>query len=145
MKKLITFIVICCLFNFTQAQEAAVEKACMNYIEGFYEGDSAKLKACLQPTLNKFGFWKDKDTGDYNQVDHMSFDQALAYAENVKAKQNFAKPDAPKKVEVLNIGNSIAAAKVTAWWGIDYILLSKRGDKWMIEQVLWEGPYEEKS
>jgi len=32
-----------------------------------------------------------------------------------------------------------ASAKVTAWWGIDYVLLSKQGDKWVIEQVLWEG------
>jgi hypothetical protein len=36
--------------------------------------------------------------------------------------------------------NTIASAKVTAWWGIDYVLLSKQGDKWIIEQVLWEGP-----
>ena len=56
--------------------------------------------------------------------------------------KNFAKKDAPKKIEVLDLGNSIASAKITAWWGIDYILLSKRGDKWMIEQVLWEGPLE---
>ncbi|WP_104736073.1 nuclear transport factor 2 family protein [Hanstruepera ponticola] len=129
----------------SQTNKELVEKACYNYIEGFYEGDTAKLKASLQPELNKFGFWKNKDTGEYKQVDHMSFDQALAFADNVKAKKKFPKPDAPKQVEVLNIGNTIAAAKVTAWWGIDYILLSKRGDKWMIEQVLWEGPYEEKS
>ncbi|NNK81307.1 MAG: hypothetical protein HKO93_07400, partial [Flavobacteriales bacterium] len=47
---------------------------------------------------------------------------------------------APMEVEVLDVMNHIAAAKVTAWWGYDYILLSKEGDKWMIEQVLWEGP-----
>ena len=46
----------------------------------------------------------------------------------------------PKKVEILDIGNSIASAKVSAWWGIDYILLAKQGDQWMIEQLLWEGP-----
>lgn len=142
MKKLFTVLTICFAFAMTQAQESAVEKACMNYIEGFYEGDSDKLKACLQPTLNKFGFWKDKDSGEYKQVDYMSFDQAIAYADNVKAKKKFAKPDAPKVVEVLNMSNSIAAAKVKAWWGIDYMLLSKRGDKWMIEQVIWEGPLE---
>jgi hypothetical protein len=64
----------------------------------------------------------------------------LDYAKNVLAKKNFAKSDSPKKVEVLDIGNTIASAKVTAWWGIDYVLLSKQGDKWVIEQVLWEGP-----
>ena len=72
----------------------------------------------------------------------MSFNQALAYAKGVLEKKNFPKSDAPKNVEILDVGNSIASAKVTAWWGIDYILLSKRGHKWMIEQVLWEGPLE---
>ena len=100
MKKLLTGIAIVCALSFTYAQESGVEKACMNYIEGFYEGDSAKLKACLQPSLNKFGFWKDKETNEYKQVDYMSYDQALTYAENVKAKMNFAKADAPKIVEV---------------------------------------------
>lgn len=147
MEKFITIalFITSMVIGHAQTEHEKVEKACYNYIEGFYEGDTAKLKASLQPELNKFGFWKDKETGNYKQVDHMSYDQALAYAENVKAKKNFAKPNSPKEVEVLNMGNSIAAAKVTAWWGIDYILLSKRDDKWMIEQVLWEGPYEEKS
>ena len=144
MKRSITILLCVLAFNLSQAQtsdKAGVEKACMNYIEGFYEGDTAKLEESLQPSLNKFGFWKNKD-GNYDQQDYMSFEKALAYATNVKEKKQFAKPDAPKVVEVLDVGNSIAAAKVTAWWGIDYILLSKRGDKWMIEQVIWEGPLE---
>ncbi len=70
----------------------------------------------------------------------MTWRQALDYAKSVMEKKNFAKEDAPKKVEVLDILNAIASAKVTAWWGTDYILLSKQDDKWMIEQVLWEGP-----
>ena len=41
----------------------------MNYIEGFYKGDESKLKESLQPTLNKFGFWKNKDSGEYEQKD----------------------------------------------------------------------------
>ena len=70
----------------------------------------------------------------------MTYRQALDYAKSVLLEKDFAKPDAPKKVEVLDIQNTIASAKVTAWWGVDYILLSRQGDKWMIEQVLWEGP-----
>jgi len=41
---------------------------------------------------------------------------------------------------VLDVMNAIASAKVTGWWGYDYILLSKQNDKWMIEEVLWKGP-----
>jgi len=145
MKKILILSLCFIAFQFTQAQisdKEGVEKACMNYIEGFYEGDTSKLEASLQPTLNKFGFWKNKDTNTYRQVAHMSYDQALAYAKNVLEKKEFPKPEAPKEVLVLDIGNNIASAKVTAWWGIDYILLSKRDTKWMIEQVLWEGPLE---
>ena len=137
------FISATTLFAQNTANKQLVEKACLNYIEGFYEGNTAKLKESLQPELNKFGFWKNKNTGEYEQQNHMSFDSALVYAARVLENKEFPKADAPKKVEVFDIGNSIAAAKVTAWWGIDYMLLTKRGDKWMIEQVLWEGPYEE--
>lgn len=120
------------------AEQPAVELACMNYIEGFYEGDTAKLVKCLSPTLHKYGYYKDK-TGKY-EGDAMTYAQALDFAKNVLAKKRFAKPDAPKTVVVLDVQEYIACAKVIAWWGLDYILLSKKDGQWMIEQVLWQGP-----
>ncbi len=125
----------------TAAEEAGVKAACMNYLEGFYEGDTTKLINCLQPTLHKFGFWKNDKTGKYNEKGHyMTFEEAKKYARNVIEKKEFPNADAPKHVEVLDVMEHIACAKVTAWWGHDYMLLTKNGDKWMIEQVLWEGP-----
>ena len=59
----------------------------------------------------------------------MTYRQALDYAKNELEKKNFAKPGAPKKVVVLDVMDSIASAKVTGWWGYDYILLSKQYDK----------------
>ncbi|MEH6536211.1 MAG: nuclear transport factor 2 family protein [Psychroserpens sp.] len=147
MKKLILTLAVVLISNLAIAQtsaKAGVTKACTNYIEGFYEGDTAKLKESLQPSLHKFGFWKDKEKNVYNQVGHMSFEQALAFAQDVKDNKKFPAKDAPKEITILDIGDTIAAARVTAWWGIDFILLSKRGDKWMIEQVLWEGPLKKK-
>jgi hypothetical protein len=141
MKKIIFLSVLCTASKFLVAQDKEnVERACLNYIEGFYEGDTTKLIAALKPTLYKIGFWKNKTTGAYDFDGQMTYRQALDYAKNVLAKKNFAKADAPKKVEVLDIMKTTAAAKVKAWWGIDYILLSKQNGKWMIEEVLWEGP-----
>ena len=141
MKKLIFLLLAFIAVNYLYAQEKEkVEKACMNYIEGFYEGDTVKLITSLKPSLHKIGYWKNKNTGVYDFDGQMTYREALEYAKNVLAKKNFAKSDSPKKVEVLDIGTTIASAKVTAWWGIDYVLLSKQGDKWVIEQVLWEGP-----
>lgn len=119
-----------------------VKSACLDYIEGFYEGDTLKIKRSLKPSLLKFGYWKNKDTGKYDSDGQMTFQQAFDYAKKVFEKKKFAKPTDTKIVQVLDIGNHIASAKVTAKWGIDYILLSKEGENWMIEQVLWEGPLE---
>ena len=141
MKKLIFLLLLFSVAKLSSAQEKEkVERACLNYIEGFYEGDTTKLVAALKPSMYKIGYWKNKNTGIYDFDGQMTYRAAIDYAKNVMDKKNFAKSDAPKKVEVLDVGNSIASAKVTAWWGIDYILLSKQGDKWIIEQVLWEGP-----
>ncbi|WP_353778443.1 nuclear transport factor 2 family protein [Winogradskyella sp. 3972H.M.0a.05] len=141
---LFVFCISFSLLSFSQSEEdiSAVEKTCMNYIEGFYKGDSLKLKAALKPRLYKFGYWKNKDTNTYEYSNQMTYEQALAYAKNVLEKKKFQADDVIRKVEVLDMGNHIAAAKVTAWWGIDYMLLSKEEGKWMIEQVIWEGPLE---
>ena len=141
MKKLIFLLLLFSSVKFGSAQEKEkVERACLNYIEGFYEGDTTKLIAALKPSLHKIGYWKNKNTGVYDFDGQMTYREALDYAKNIMAKKNFAKADAPKKVEVLDVGNTIASAKVWAWWGIDYLLLSKQTGKWIIEQVLWEGP-----
>ena len=142
MKK-VTVILLCCFIMFSvkaQDEKQKIERACLDYIEGFYEGDTSKLINCLNPSLYKFGYWQDKKTGKYAPDGSMTWRQALDYAKGVSEKKHFAKAGSPKKVEVLDIMNTIASAKVTAWWGIDYILLAKQDDKWMIEQVLWEGP-----
>lgn len=126
------------------ADTKGVEKACMNYLDGFYEGDTTKLIASLKPTLYKYGYWKDKDSQKYEGASHMTFEKAIDYSKRVLAKNEFPHKNSIKEVEILDISNHTAAAKVTAWWGTDYMLLSREGDKWMIEQVLWEGPLDKK-
>lgn len=142
MKKITATLLLFFVVGILQAQDAKtkIERACMDYLEGFYEGDTTKLIRSLKPSLYKFGYWKNKKTGNYDADGQMTYRQALDFAKRVLEKKNFAKPGSPKKVEVLDIMNTIASAKVTAWWGVDYILLAKQGEEWMIEQVLWEGP-----
>lgn len=142
MKKMIAYTLICFFIStaWAQTEKEKVERACLDYLEGFYEGDTTKLIRALKPSMYKFGYWQDKNTGRYAPDGQMTWRQAIDYAKHVAEKKNFAKAGSPKKVEVLDIMNSIASAKVTAWWGVDYILLAKQDDKWMIDQVLWEGP-----
>ncbi len=140
----ISILLLCCLSKFGFSQQAndkgLIERAGLDYVEGFYEGDTLKLIRSLKSSLYKIGFWKNEKTGKYDPDGQMTYRQALDYAKKVFEKKGFAKEGSPKKVEILDILNTTAVAKVTVRWGIDYILLSKQDDKWMIEEVLWEGP-----
>ena len=115
-----------------------VQRAALDYLEGFYEGDTLKLQRSLSPELHKYGYYKDK-TGQYGG-DKMSYADAIAFAKGVLVKKSFPKPDAPKQVTVLEVQEQIACVKVIAWWGMDYLLLAKHGGTWRIEQVIWQGP-----
>lgn len=115
-----------------------VHRAALDYLEGFYEGDTLKLQRSLSPELHKYGYYKDK-AGQY-EGDKMTFADAIAFAKNVLEKKRFPKPDTPKQVSVLEVQEQIACVKVVAWWGMDYLLLAKHGGKWRIEQVIWQGP-----
>lgn len=128
------------VFAHAQSDREAVERASMQYIEGFYEGDPGKLAKALDTELYKFGFWQEKDSDTYENAGQMTYEEALAYAANVKKSGRFPGPDAPRSVEVLDIGEKIAMTKVVAWWGIDYMLLAKNDGQWKIRQILWEGP-----
>ena len=69
MKKFTVIAIIVLSLTFSSfaanlTDNEAVEKVSMQYIEGFYEGDTEKLSSCLDPKLNKFGFWKNKDSNE---------------------------------------------------------------------------------
>ena len=125
-----------------KSDKSQIELTLNNYIDAFYKGDTTKLKVAIKPRLNKFGYWKNKESGQYEYYAHMNYDQAMEFVQKMKDEGRTRDETKIRTVKVLDIGNHIASAKVTAVWGIDYVLLSKDDDKWMIEQVIWEGPLE---
>jgi len=123
----------------TAEDKKGVERALLDYVEGFYEGDSSKIIRSTSPEVAKYGYWKDKKSGKY-RGEPMSYQQMINYAVEVKTKNHQAKPNSIKRIEILEVQDQIACGKITAWWGFDYILLEKVNNKWMIRMVLWQGP-----
>ncbi|MBO6880161.1 nuclear transport factor 2 family protein [Winogradskyella sp.] len=145
MKSLLATLLL--LFSFSvfaqdKSDKAQIETTLNNYLDGFYKGDTLKLKAALKPRLYKFGYWKNKESGEYEYYDQMTFDKAIDFAKRIKKNNQQKGDDVIRKAEILEVSNHIAAAKVIGFWGVDYMLLSKEDSKWMIEQVIWEGPLE---
>jgi hypothetical protein len=122
-----------------RAEREAVHRAVSDYLEGFYEGDTAKLARSLRPDLAKYGFWRAKDSTTY-AGESMSFAQAIDYAKNFKAQNRTTPANAPREITILDVQDQTASAKLRAWWGTDYLLLGKVGGRWMISHVLWQSP-----
>jgi Putative lumazine-binding/WD40-like Beta Propeller Repeat len=125
-------------FSIGEIERDDITQAGYDYIDGFYEGDTAKLVRALRPELSKFGFWRDS-AGNY-AGEHMTHQEAIDYAKKVKARNRPVPPSWPRQVEVLDAQDMTAVAKVTAWWGTDYLLLGRYDGRWMIAGVLWQGP-----
>jgi hypothetical protein len=125
--------------SFAQTDKQQVERACLDYIEGFYEADTIKLLRSIKPELYKIGFYKRKGDTAYT-YSMMTLGDALFYArKDIAENKRMGKKDSPKEVIILDVMKVTAVAKITALWGSDYLLLSKRNGRWMIEEVIWEG------
>jgi hypothetical protein len=111
-----------------------VESAILNYVNAFYEADTAKAYESVAPYLAKRGYYKKE--GQYAEAT-MSFPQLVRLAQRWKASQTITDAS-PKKVTVFEVLDQTASAKVEAIWGIDYFHLAKRGRKWVIVNVLWQ-------
>ncbi|MGE3618018.1 MAG: nuclear transport factor 2 family protein [Gemmatimonadales bacterium] len=117
-----------------------VAAAAMDYLDAFYQGDSTKLVRSIRPEFVKLGYWRPADSTRYAPPEAMSWQEALAFIRRVKETRRFPPATAPKTVEVLDVQDQTAAAKVTAWWGTDYLLMGRYDGRWMIIHVLWQSP-----
>jgi hypothetical protein len=120
------------------ADREGVRQAALDYIEGFYEGDSSRFIRSVRPEVYKYGFYRDT-TGSYRGM-QMQWQGFHNFANRVKRGQSRTPANAPKEIEILDVADQIAAARVTAWWGIDYLLMGKYDGRWMISHVLWQSP-----
>lgn len=140
MKNIILAVLLFAAAN-AQAQDEKqlVNNAVMDYVDGFYFGDTTRILRSISPQVVKYGYYRKKDELKYNG-EPMSFREMLDYATSVGKRNNSNADKLPKKVEVLDFQDQTASAKLTAWWGTDYILLAKQDGKWMITHVLWQSP-----
>jgi hypothetical protein len=125
--------------SFAQTDKELVYAAIEDYVDGLYLVQPERIKRSVHPELMKKGFWKAKDKTDYVYDGQMTFDQLVALAAKWNANGKLPK-DAPRKIEVYDVQDQTACGKLTASWGTDYCQLARYDGKWMIVNILWQGP-----
>ncbi|MEX2177855.1 MAG: nuclear transport factor 2 family protein [Gemmatimonadaceae bacterium] len=121
------------------AEREAVRRAVLDYVDGFYLGDSTLQVRSIRPEVFKYGFGRGQSDTTYRGM-QMSWPQFHAFANRVKASGRPTPADAPKEIVLFEVQDQTASAKLTAWWGTDYLLLGKYDGKWMIAHVMWQSP-----
>lgn len=143
MKTTITLLAlsVCVFLGYAQDptdEVRAVENACFDYIHAFYKADTTLAYRSVHKSLRKTGFYWDKEKEMYSDQLEMPFDDLIALAKRWNADGSQADDETPRGVEVFEISDKTAVAKVSAIWGIDYMTLMKMEGKWMIVNVLWQ-------
>lgn len=116
-----------------------VRQAVLDYVEGFYEGDTTRLVRSVRPEVYKYGFSRHRDSTSYRGM-QMTWRGFHDYANGVKASNKPTPATAPKEITIFEVQDQTASAKLTAWWGTDYLLLGREDGRWMITHVLWQTP-----
>ena len=145
MKTTLTLLTLFVCFYFGQAQDPteevkAVESACFDYINTFYQADTTLAYRSVHKSLRKTGFFWNKEKEMYSEQLEMPFGDLISLAKRWNADGTRANDKTPKGVEVFEVSDKTAVAKVSAIWGIDYVGLMKMDGKWMIVNVLWQSP-----
>jgi hypothetical protein len=146
MLKILSFILVTLLTTVvlsaqsnpeTEKDQAAIKQAALDYAEGFYEGSGERMERAVHPLLFKRGLVTANPQGDPFLVFMNS--ETLIEA----ARSGVGKLDADKRnisVEVLDVNQNTATAKVFTVQFNDYLHLAKFDGHWRIVNVLWRPP-----
>ena len=119
----------------TPADSAAIRQAALDYIEGYYEGDAARMERALHPELAKRILRTDPQGRSF--VSNMGATQLVAGTRDGGGRDV---PAAERRTDVtiLDIFRNAASARIDAGAWIDYLHLAKADGRWVIVNVLWE-------
>ena len=114
---------------------AAIRQAALDYIEGWYQGDAARMERAVHPELAKRIVRADSSGGDW--ISSMGASQLITgarggFGREVPAEQQ--KTD----VTILDVFQNSASVRIDAGAWIDYLHLARVNGRWVIVNVLWE-------
>jgi hypothetical protein len=117
------------------ADTAGIRAAAMDYIEGWYTGDAARMERALHPELAKRIVTTDDKTGR-SQLGQMG---AMTLINKTRAGIGTEIPVAQRREDfrILDIYRDNAVAKIVASDWIDYLELARWNGQWKIVNVLW--------
>jgi hypothetical protein len=119
----------------TTADSAAIRQTALDYIQGWYTGDGARMERALHPELAK-RIVRSDTLGNY-RLDQQS---AMTLVQGTRNGGGTQTPQADRHddVWILDIFRNAASVRIDASYWVDYLQLAKWKGRWLIINVLWE-------
>ena len=116
--------------------EAAIRQAALDYLEGWYTGDAARMERALHADLAKRVVRVDPE-GRHDRVDQMS---ALTLVQFTRKGYGKSVPENERQADItiLDVFGNAATVKAVARDWVDYLHVCKVDGEWKIVNVLWE-------
>lgn len=120
----------------TAADSAAIRATALDYVEGWYSGDAARMERALHPELAK----RIVNLNPQNGRNSLGQQSAMTL---VLGTRNGGGKDTPpaqmqKDVVILDVFRNAASVRATMSGWIDYMHMAKWNGRWVIVNVLWE-------
>ncbi len=120
-----------------ETDKEAIKKTALDYIEGWYEGNSDRMERALHPDLAKRIVRVSSDNNKFNRLDQMSAMSLVQGTRRGGGKQT-PKEKQQKDVTILDVLVNAASVKIVASDWIDYLHVARFNGRWVIVNVLWE-------
>jgi len=117
----------------TAADSAAIRATALDYIEGWYTNNAARMERALHPKLAKRMVWADS-TGKSHLMDLT----ALELIQGTRAHPPVPQAERRKDVQILSTFGNAAVVRIDATEWVDYIQQVKWNGSWKIVNVVWE-------
>jgi hypothetical protein len=121
------------------ADSAGVRSAVLDYVDGIYLADTARIVRSVRPELAKRGYWIPRNQTAYAN-EPMTYPELINVAKTWNPNRQRNPDDMVKEIQILDMLDQTASAKLVAQWGIDYFHLARYDGRWMIVNVLWQSP-----
>ena len=117
----------------TAADSAAIKATALDYIDGYYTGDAARMERALHPDLAKRIV--NTDQNGRSRLGQMS---AMTLVQGTRAGGGKDEANKREDVKILDIFQNTASVRIDAGTWVDYLHVAKWNGRWVIVNVLWE-------
>ena len=113
---------------------AAIKATALDYAEGWYTGDAARMEKALSPDLAKRVIMVREGKSKVENMSAMGLVQATRRGSGAQTPKDQQQAD----VTILDVFGNAASVKLVMSGWIDYLHIGKVNGQWVIINVLWE-------